>query len=134
MDDKEYQLQKSRCKKFFNTWFKRTGLSWWNVDLVFDRCYSTEKPSLAGETNMNLWRYHSGSIHLYLPVIKELDDDGLEEVIVHELSHLLVAPMAVNMDDLNSNYQLDIMEFCTTMVARALLWTYEAGTKKKTPV
>lgn len=126
MTDKEYNHQKKRVGKFLTKWQAPMGLRWWDIQVVCDRRYCS-KPSVAAETDMNLWKYRTATITFYLPKIAESSDTEVENVVVHELCHVLLSPISVNMVDLNEDYQQQVMEFNTELVAQAFGWVYQAG-------
>lgn len=126
MTDKEYREQKRRVQKYFDKWYAVLGMGWYRIDREWDRVRSEETPSEAAVTSWQ-WQYRTASITYRLPVIAELDDDKLENVVVHEFAHILTGAMVQNQPD--DNRQL--MEYSTENVARALIWAREAGQKDK---
>lgn len=133
MTDLEYAKQKKRVGKYLTKWQDCMGLKWWNIQIVWDRSYSSsENPGAAAETNMNGWKYRQAGITFYLPKIaEEPDADEIEKLVVHELCHVLLGPISTNMEDLNGSYQRQLMEFNTDLVADALLWTRRAARDAK---
>lgn len=126
MTDKEYREQKKRVQKYIDKWFNTLGLGWYRVDINWDRAKSEDAPDEAAITSCQ-WQYRTASITYRLPVIAELDDDKLENVVVHEFAHILTGAMVQNAPE--SNDQLK--EYGTECVTRALIWAREAGRKDK---
>ena len=68
------------------------------------------------------WPYKTYSIQAYMPVLATMDDEQLEESVVHELTHVLVEPLTgsrARSDDATS-----IMEMAVTDVQSAILIAY----------
>lgn len=57
------------------------------------------------------WRYMEGEIHFNVKRMARHDDDRIEEIVVHELVHFLVAPVQESRNN---------VEISTTMIARSL--------------
>lgn len=127
MNDKESAKQKARIKKYMDKWHETLGLKWFEVNITYERSYSTDES--AAITIMDRWQYRSFDITYYLPNLADLDDEHLEGVIVHELVHCLTAPFAMNMKGTEDNdgYRRDLIEQTTTIVANAIEWAYQAG-------
>lgn len=127
MTDKEFNMQKKRVQKYIDRWFKTLGLGWFKVDMNWSRERDEREPKTAGYVN-TLWQYRSASITWFLPAVADCDDDSLEGVVVHEFTHILVAPlMAVSKEeDLSLQH-----EYATESLARAFIWAREAGRSDK---
>lgn len=126
MTDKEYRKQKARVKKFWGKWFNTLGLHWWGIDLYWQRERNEDEPSELGHTSSN-WQYRTAAVTFNIPVVAEINDDKLEEAVVHEMTHILVAPI----QDFRDDQARDITELTVTTVARALIWSREAGKRDK---
>lgn len=126
MTDKEYREQKKRVQKFIKKWYDTLGLGWYRVDLIWDRARSEESPDEAAITHWS-WQYRTASITFRMPVIEELNDEKLENVVVHEFAHILTGSMVQNQPEENKQ----LAEYGTETVARALIWAREAGGKDK---
>lgn len=125
MTDKEYRDQKARVKRFWDKWFTTLGLGWWVVDLYWERSRDEEHPSQLGETSSK-WQYRSAAVTFNLPEIATVDDDRLEECVVHEMVHILVN----GIQDIRYDQSTEITEYTVTTVARAIIWARQAGEKK----
>jgi hypothetical protein len=119
--DKEYRVEKKRVQKYINKWFQAMGLGWFRVDMVWERERDLEVPDTAAKT-LTKWQYRTANITWFLPATKDCNDEFLENVVVHEFVHILVAPMA-NDDEPNEH------EYATESLARAMQWVREAGQK-----
>lgn len=119
MTDKEYEKQKARVKKVLNRWLT-VGFNWWNIELEWNREKDEDSPSQAAQTH-TMWQYRDVNIIWNLPVIKNQTDEELETIVVHELSHILIA----SIQDFSNDDKREMTEFATTNVARALQWAAE---------
>lgn len=126
MTDKEYREQKKRVQKFIDKWHKTLGMGWYRIDLEWDRARAEDYPNEAAITEWQ-WQYRTASITFRLPEIALLNDEKLENVVVHEFAHILTGAMVQNQPDENRQ----LMEYSTENVARALIWAREAGKKDK---
>lgn len=111
------QLQK-RIKKIAEEWIDFAGFRWWQIDLVYiyDRHETVRDVQADCKT---MWAYRRARIQFFLAALMESDysDEELEDIIVHELSHILVASLVYDDTD------IDKMECAVENVARALLFT-----------
>ena len=125
MTDKEYEKQKARVKKFWDKWFVPLGLGWFKVKLVYERVADDDEPLRITATYPH-WQYRRASVYFYLPLCAEHDDERVEDTVVHEMIHILLAGLH-NMDD---EEKREITEYTTETLARAVMWAREAGFKE----
>ncbi len=123
MTDKEYRHEKKRVKKYIDKWFKTMGLGWYRVDMVWNRARDESNPRTAARTTTQ-WQYRSATVEWYLPSIADDDDDYLEGIVVHEFTHILLAPLLLvdREDDLPLQH-----EYATDSVAQVIGWARKAG-------
>lgn len=126
MTDKEYKAEKARINKYWDKWFRAIGLSWWTVDKIFERELNKDSPSQAATSSSN-WQYRTACITFVVPVCAEQDDEKLENVVVHEMTHILAAPI----QDFRDDQAREITEYTVTTIAQALMWARLAGEGKK---
>lgn len=123
MNDKDYARQKKRVEKYIDKWHRTMGLAWFHIEFIWDREHKTNSPNTVAETN-SYWQYKDATITWYLPQIEGMNDERLENVVVHEFCHVLLSGLAQWIDD---NPQADqLNEYTTVLVANALLWAREA--------
>lgn len=123
MNDKECRNQIKRVKALLDKWEKPCGFRWFQIEHTFSRDNDQEGQGTGGCT-ASQWQYRNAWITWFLPVIAELTDEQLEEMVVHELCHTLISPI--------ENYEdkmAERTELATTNVERALRFAYEAGKK-----
>lgn len=117
----------AKLKKFFKKWGWIATLYGWKFDVFYydkadhlPRDCSTQ----AAATAFFLFRYLDGAIHINLENLEGKDDDALEYVVVHELTHFLLSPF----DDLEDPDAAK--ELATTMVSRVLVRLDKSKAKK----
>jgi glutathionylspermidine synthase len=133
MNDKEYNTQKKRIKHLIDKWVPCLGLRWWAFTVAYER---GELASHRANFNClaftsTAWEYLDGKITFSLSAVANQTDDELEMVFVHECCHILVNEMR-NWEsrDLTPEQQRDYLnheERVVTMLAKAFIWTREAG-------
>ena len=76
-------------------WQRRMGLDHWDIEHVFlDSFYGDdgEEDFKVTAITESRWQYMQARIKWYLPSAVRHGDAELEKVLVHELSHVLLAP------------------------------------------
>lgn len=125
MNDKDYAKQKKRIKKLVEKWHDPMGMGWFHIDMNWDRARKDDVPNTAART-VSSWQYRNADITWYLPACADNDDDFMENIVVHEFVHILIAPLAL----VDKETDLPLQhEYATECVARAMRWVREAGAK-----
>lgn len=124
MNDKEYNIQKKRVQKLINKWRRPIGMGWWRIEFAFTRERNADEYNCVAMTESR-WQYRYAAITFYLPAVADNDDDFLENIVVHEFSHVLISSMAQAIPE---EHQME-HEYATECVAQAILWAREAGSK-----
>lgn len=129
LDDARFKKEKERVRKLITKWQGPMGLRWFKVDLEFTRDPAPDGTHTQAMTNMASWRYHEFTITFYIPDTMHLSDEDLENTIIHELTHCLLAPISCNLRGVENDdpYRRDLMEFNTQMVTNAMRWVRNAG-------
>ena len=125
MTDLQYEEQKQRVENVLEKFIKPLGFAWWDVGVVFERQPSlddTDNKEVQG-TCQSFWQYRSATLTFYLASLSGVNDRDLEDMVIHELCHILVAPV----EDYSSPDKQDKTELATTNVAFALRFAYEEG-------
>ena len=125
MNDADYKKLRNKIRKMFHKWQQPMGMRMFEVNLTWDRSYHPK--GYAATTEMSRWLYHSYDITFYMPTLAEMDDEHLENVVIHELTHCLLAPLSSNLKYDEEGHMSDTMEWNTELVARAVEWIYRAG-------
>jgi hypothetical protein len=125
MNDKEYAKQKKRVQKYIDKWFDTMGLKWFRVTMDWVRERDNDNPGTAARTTTH-WQYRQAWIQWFVPSLAENDDEFLENIIIHEFTHILLSPLLL----VDSKEDLPLQhEYATETVARAIQWAREAGEK-----
>lgn len=126
MTDRQYAAQKKRVMALWDKWFSDIGMSWWAVELKWSREREEDSWNTVGLTNAS-WHYRTGTVTFFLPACADMNDDQLEEAVVHEMVHVIAAGIHDNRDD----QAREITEYTVTSLARAIVWARQAGEKEK---
>lgn len=129
MTDREAKIQEKRVKLIVERWRAILGLSDHRLRYKFIREYHTD--SFVAAQCFPLWQYKHHTIEFYLPSLAECDDESeLEEDVLHELVHILLAPATGN-DAKADQAENEKDEFATQSITYALIWARDAGRKDK---
>lgn len=128
MNDKEYIAQKRRIQKLIKKWVRPLGLGWWTINFSYRR----ESSLMPAETEYHPktingtwvsafitcadWCYQTATIECYLNILKDVNDDELEEYFVHELMHIFLSVM-------HTQDKAGEEELVATQLAKAFIWT-----------
>ena len=138
--------QQKRVMGLVRRWKPILGLASWSIQVTFSEeesdCSNCRKTD--GHTewhtimqNATDWAYMNTALVVFLPAIRDMSMEKLEEVVIHELCHTVVAEMRPDVDP--QDYDTKHEERVVTMLAHSFLRTatyYEAkgqklGGKKK---
>ena len=130
MTDKQFEKERKRVRRLWFKWFKPIGMGWWQVELSYDRARDEDEPATAGLTTTN-WQYRTAAVTFFLPATAAMSEEDLEEVVVHEMVHIMCGPI----QDMSSDDRREITEHTVTTIARSIMWARKAGedTAKKAP-
>lgn len=124
MNDREYAKQKKRIKALIDEFFKPLGFGWYTVDFRYDRDLNGDNTNVAATTHVD-WHYMQATITFFVPRISDLTDEELYGVVIHELCHIIVAPLQA--DPSNATWELT-----TELVARTVRFAINVGAKDET--
>lgn len=113
-----YVLETLRVEQLVDLWKDRLGFRYLGLDVTVrcDQHYAESSHFTCADTEFD-WEYRAGAITFYLPACCPKTEDELSEIVVHELIHVMLAPME---DVIKSRYNKQI-EFAVETVARAIL-------------
>ncbi len=136
MDDATYNKLKRNLEKIRFKWQTCMGLRWWSIKFIFDRVPSdTTRPDgyFCQASTVVRWEYLSATITFNMPLLVECKDKHLEEIVVHELCHVLVNEMRQWAEDEipvgKKDEGMKHEERVVTCMTSAFIWTMEAGEK-----
>lgn len=133
MTDIEKEKQKKRITSLADKWLGILGLYHWKISFIFE--IDKEEPETRYSPGRlkavkGLWEhvmdtevdpyYLQANISIWLPVIKELTEEELEESFLHELCHVIVSPMS-------KPSKCKEEELVATSLARAIQNTYNTN-------
>lgn len=135
--DAEYAALQARVAAAFERWTEWLGLRWWRVDVeyVVDRSQfpengDTAEYSTAMDTLVD-WQRLFAKIRVNMLVVADLPDDELDEIVRHELCHVLVNEMQIPewAHAPNEIYwrHREAEERVVTLLTKAFGWVYQAG-------
>jgi hypothetical protein len=113
---------RKKILKHFRAWCYRIGLRWWKIDTYWykrgDRKTFRRYASKSAYASVYAdWRYGTAVIHVYLPAFRGKTDGEIEEIVVHELVHILVNETQAG--------GIDHEERVVTGLTKAFMWTKE---------
>jgi len=118
-----------KISKLFRYWVSCLGLRWWEVDLKFYddpgailENFGNDGDILVLAKTTVSWEYGLATIRINLPGWKDLDNEHMENAVVHELSHVLVAELQYSND-------MHHVEHTVTTLTRAFIWTRDSMLK-----
>lgn len=129
MTDKEYAKLCKKVRSVADRWRSILGLDSHRLRYKYVREYHASRYTVA--VCNPLWQYKHHTVTFYMPTVAECETDGeLEEDILHELVHILIAPAAGN-DAPENEHLREKVEYATQSITYALIWAREAGNKDK---
>ncbi len=113
---------KEKLDKYFQWWINRLGLRWWKIDLRWANSKRESSYMYHDDGTIAMmdcwadWKYMKAeiTINMYEFVRQNNSDDELEEIVVHELMHILLNEM--------KEKGIDHEERVAMTLQRAFLW------------
>lgn len=122
----KYKKAKKLIRKYVDKWARPLGLLWWRIDLFFIVDPKTIKKHFTqsgGRKTVALvfaqWEYSRASIYFNMREIEEMNNEEIEDAIIHELCHILVNEMREG--------GIKHEERVVTGLQRAFMWTRDSG-------
>ena len=129
MTDAEQEQLEARIQAIADEWILCLGLQWWHISFYYHgdsgayRDSSVDIPAESKAYTSASWAYLDAAIHYNLSGLSGYDDAHLEEVVLHELMHVMVHEMravaACDCDTLDMRHE----ERVCTILQRAFVWT-----------
>lgn len=124
---KEKQAKKL-ARKYFKWWSEWLGLRYGLIKLFFVDYIEEHEgdgvfiiPDCAGKCHTD-WRYQETQIEISIKKICQLDEEGIERVIVHELMHVFLNEMREE--------GIDHEERVATNLQKTFFWVREGARKE----
>jgi hypothetical protein len=115
---------KKLLKRAVKVWTHRLGLRWWHVTFVLtsnkklikDVLRTGKGKSILGRTYAD-WKYRTATIYINVPALKGRTERFIEQLIVHELMHVLINEMREG--------EIHHEERVATSLTEAIFWTVD---------
>ena len=123
MTDRKFNELKKKVENIVDSWLGILGLTDHRISYKFLREYHQDKYTVAQV--FPLWQYKHHTIEFFMPSIESSltehkSDWDVQEDILHELVHILIAPAAGNETSDNAAKN-EMAEYATQSVTHALL-------------
>jgi malate synthase len=120
MTDKEFRKQKARVEVVWKKWAEALHLDHYYVSITWERKFEGDQKHWLASTQAD-WEYRQMFVYFYLPKIESMDDVQLDNLVLHEVAHMLNSPAKTS--ELDSAK----LELATENVARAIEDAYKLG-------
>jgi hypothetical protein len=93
---------KEKIQKYFDIWTEQLGLRWWDITVHYFREPSEILENFRSDNNPDklipafvnsYWNYLKADIYINLPEFVGMEEEHIEEIVAHELCHVLVSEM-----------------------------------------
>ncbi len=122
MTKKQVAFARKKLQLYFKKWEWLVTHYGWKFDVFYCDNYH-DMPRSAGEDTAMItyakFRYLKGEIYVNLEICAKEDKEALEEMTVHELTHMLLSPI-------EEDAPVDQMEYTTTTISRIFLGTFQS--------
>jgi hypothetical protein len=138
LTDREFKAQCRRLRRLEKRWTAALGLQRWRIQSHYHRDdqwfhdWDADDPVPAGLTRTR-WEYREATIHWHMPAIAEWNDDDLENVVVHELMHIMIQTVVDGLVEGGEVTEIGRrhIELAATELARAFVWVRDDAIKGK---
>ena len=95
MTEAEYEKEKQRILRCLEKWQHNLWLSYWHIQSEFYRegLGDDERNFITLASTSSMYQYMRASIKWNVFDIKDISDERLNEVVAHELAHVLIGEM-----------------------------------------
>lgn len=97
MTDAEFEKQKSRVELVWRKWVEVLGLNHYHIEVTYSRERSKDFEACLASSQSD-WHYRQMFVFFYLPQVQSLADERLDNLVLHEIAHMLVSPIAKGTD------------------------------------
>lgn len=109
-------------KKYFDWWATELGLRQYRFNRYFCTTKEWSRDDSCAAYVVSDWRYQQASIYFNIEQARMMYNDEVEEVVVHELCHVLI-------NEIQDDEHMDHVERVTTQLARAYIWVRNQAKK-----
>ena len=111
-----YELVKHAVESLKDEWQSRMDLGHVAITHTYLPAFNEDDHLIVAQTNA-MWEYRSATVRWWLAGAARLDHREIEDTLVHEYTHILLAPIESKIPDKH----LELKEFAVESVARALM-------------
>lgn len=136
MTDGEYREQLKRIARLAQPWIDCLGLNWWHLNFEYARDlaeFQTPDHPDVGQSTVAYtcvnFEYLDARIVFNVSALPYLEDHRLEEIILHEFMHVLLAETRYG-TTCDCPFDIKREERVATQLARAFLWTRTSVEKR----
>ena len=112
------KAEEKRIQDLFDTYYRLFGLDWLTINLKF-RTRTDDDARIVAETITD-WEYRQASIEWNLTQTAALSDKEPSDTVIHEIVHILNAPLWRSLSDKVQVSHHTLNEFATENVARVI--------------
>jgi hypothetical protein len=120
MRRKKFKRQRDRATTYLNWWCRALGLRWWRVEYNWhdddSSAFCRDDGNVTVARAWAKWQYLHLVLDINTPALTDLDDEHLEETVVHEFCHALINEMREEDPDGKRE------ERVVTTLAKAFIW------------
>jgi hypothetical protein len=114
-----------KMKDLFHFWINATGLAWWRINFNYTNDYTAfPEPDCVMTCDAD-WKYMTAYINVNLPRLELHREDGLEEMVLHELMHIFLNEMR------DGDGCTPHEERVASTLARGFLWARDVHANQK---
>lgn len=92
MKDLEYEETKQRLERYLKKWHPLLQMGFFQLKYQYIRGLCTDDSQTCAVTNTH-WVYRRAHITWFIEKLASLSDAELEDIVVHEFCHVLLAPV-----------------------------------------
>jgi hypothetical protein len=111
-----YELVKGAVEGLKDEWQTRMDLGHVAITHTYLPTFNEDDHLTVAQTEA-MWEYRSATVKWWLPSAARLDRREIEDTLVHEYTHILLAPIELKIPDKH----LELKEFTVESIARALI-------------
>jgi len=112
---------KKIVEKYMFWWTRWLGLRWHNFSICYDNNWKEFDKKTDQRSGMRIypdWRYMMFEIWVNLPPLRELSEETIEHMVVHECMHVFLNELRIEGSEQHNNHE----ERVATMLENAFLY------------
>lgn len=113
--NRNYETAVKQIEGMRKDWQDVMGLGWIDIDHKYLEVYNEDDHQTIADTEA-LWQYRIATVRWYLPSVVRLDYEDIEDALVHEYTHILIAPIESKLPEKH----IDLCEFTVEGIVKAI--------------